>query len=316
MTPDIKLKDFYLQFIKDAKEDYKKYDSLLNMCLEIKEEVYNYLDNNKNIIKFKYHIDLNDYDIEWNNKLYNPEEQLYKKVFNIYKSLEEDEDKSLILYLIKYCKMLYKTYKYDKLCSLAQKRTALKQGQYRDIITNYYTAVHKCVLEGNGYKFAKGLGTYCINYSKMDAKLTKPILDYSATNARKKEFIEKGYKLYDQKEADWYASRHIPYDGKDYRVYKNDDHFYDITFVDSKLFKASKSMDYKHTEYINVCYRGMSYIDMADKLINKIDDIYSLQVDIKYKLNILLYKYPTKYLNFIRDVEQDKYKYRTHNSQN
>ena len=86
MTPDIKLKDFYLQFIKDAKEDYKKYDSLLNMCLEIKEEVYNYLDNNKNIIKFKYHIDLNDYDIEWNNKLYNPEEQLYKKVFSIYKS--------------------------------------------------------------------------------------------------------------------------------------------------------------------------------------------------------------------------------------
>ena len=31
---------------------------------------------------------------------------------------------------------------------------------------------------------------------------------------------------------------------------------------------------------------------------------------IKYKLNILLYKYPTKYLNFIRNVEQRKYKHR------
>ena len=31
--------------------------------------------------------------------------------------------------------------------------------------------------------------------------------------------------------------------------------------------------------------------------------------DIKYKLNILLYKYPDKYLNFVRNAEATKYKY-------
>ena len=53
----------------------------------------------------------------------------------------------------------------------------------------------------------------------------------------------------------------------------------------------------------------MSYQDMADQLCNNLDDIVNLNVDIKYKLNILLYKYPEKYLNFVRNAEQSKYKY-------
>ena len=44
-------------------------------------------------------------------------------------------------------------------------------------------------------------------------------------------------------------------------------------------------------------------------LLGLIDDIYNLQVDIKYKLNIYLYKYPEKHNNFVRNDEQSKYKY-------
>ena len=59
----------------------------------------------------------------------------------------------------------------------------------------------------------------------------------------------------------------------------------------------------------------MSYTRMAEELCKKEDDIYNLQVDIKYKLNILLYKDPTKYLNYVRNAEQDKNKYRADHRQ-
>lgn len=310
MTPDIKFKNYYLQFIKDAKIDYAKYNDLYKMYNTILEDLYSYIKNHKDIILNKYNIDIEDYNLEWNQKIYNKEETLYKKVFKTFQTLNEDDDKSHLLQIIKYCHALANTNKYKKLIELTNKRKDLKFGEYRTIVFNYYNKVHKCVLEGNGYKFAKGLGTYCINYWKLDYTKGKQILDFAASNARKKELIAKGIKVYDQKEADWYKARKIPYHAIDYRVYKNDDHWYEITFINSKLFKNSKAMDYKHTEYIIANYRGMSYMQIADELVNDIEDIYTLQVDIKYKLNILLYKYPTKYLNFIRNVEQRKYKHR------
>ena len=47
----------------------------------------------------------------------------------------------------------------------------------------------------------------------------------------------------------------------------------------------------------------------AGKYCKDIDDIVNLNVDLKYKLNILLYMYPQKYLNFVRNADQSKYKY-------
>ena len=317
MTPDIKFKNYYLQFINDAKIDYAKYKELLQMSLDILEDLYSFISDNKNIILDKYNINVEDYEIEWINKTYNPDETLYKKVFKTFQTLDEDTNKSYLLQIIKYCQTLSKVAKYKKLMELTFKRKELKFGQYRTIVCNYYNKVHKCVLEGNGYKFAKGLGTYCINYWKLDSNnIKKKVLDYAASNARKKELLKQGIKLYDQKEADWYKARNIPYNGVDYRIFKDDDHWYEITFINSKLFKKSKAMEYKHTEYIVANYRGMSYMQIADEFVNDINDIYTLQVDIKYKLNILLYKYPTKYLNFIRNVEQRKYKHRENYCQN
>lgn len=312
MTPDLNIKDFYLQFVNDAKNDIIKYKKFNGVVESYKEELYNYIVNKIDYIKHLYNIDLTQYR-EWVDKTFVVEEPLYKKVFNTYQILDEDSDKSILLQVIKYCQMLSRLNKYKHLIKLAEDRKSIKFGTYRKHITNYYTKIHQCVLEGNGYKFAKGTGIYCINYWKLDPnKIKKQVLDYAATNARKKELLEKGVKLYDEKEAAWYKSRNIPYDGVDYRVYKRDSFFYEITFIRSMLSKRG-SLDYKHTEYIIANYRGMSYMQMADTLCNTIEDIYNLQVDIRYKLNILLYKYPTKYLNFIRNVEQRKYKYRKDN---
>ena len=75
--------------------------------------------------------------------------------------------------------------------------------------------------------------------------------------------------------------------------------FEELDNIISKMIK-DKFLQYEHTEYLANKYRGMSYKQIADTVCNTIEDIYNLQLDIRYKLNILLYKYPEKCLNFMR----------------
>lgn len=315
MLPDITIKGYYLQFVHNAKIDIVKYKENLDTTIKIKEEVYKYIEDNKNILKDSFDINLDDIEIEWCNKEYNPKEYLYNLTIVLLRNTVEHPNRIVLLQLAKYCNVLRNEYKYNKLIELATKRKDIKFSVYRKYVTAYYIKVHKCVLQGMGYKFGYGIGTYIINHWKLDPKRikNKVHLDYAATNAKKKELLAKGIKLYDDKEAAWYAARHIPYDAVDYRVYKESTDWYEFTFIKSDLSKHY-SLDYQRTEYVASKYRGMSYTKMADTLCKNEEDIYTLQVDIKYKLNILLYKDPTKYLNYVRNAEQCKYKRGAHNS--
>lgn len=311
MIPDIKLKNYYLQFIYNAKADIVKYKEDLNTTIEIKKDLYKYIEENKDVLKNSFNINLDKIKIEWINKEYNPKEYLYNLTNVMLRDTIEHPNRIVLLQLAKYCNILRNEYKYNKLIELANKRKNLKIGDYKKYISAYYIKVHKCVLQGMGYKYGYGIGIYLINHWKLDTKLIKrkTHLDYAATNAKKRELIAKGIKLYDDKEAAWYAARHIPYNAVDYRVFKENTDWYEFTFIKSRLSKAYP-LDYKRTEYVATKYRGMSYTKMAEELCKTEEDIYNLQVDIKYKLNILLYKDPTKYLNYVRNAEQIKYKHR------
>lgn len=315
MLPDITIKGYYLQFIHDAKIDIIKYKENLKTVYKLKEQLYDYIENNQIILKDYFNINLQDIEIEWNHKQYNPKEYLYNIVIVLLRNTIEHPHRIVLLQLAKYCNILRNENKYNKLIELANKRKDIKFNIYRKYITIYYNKVHKCVLQGMGYKFGYGIGTYVINHWKLDQSRikNKTHLDYAATNAKKKELIAKGIKLYDDKEAAWYAARHIPYNAVDYRVYKDNTDWYEFTFIKSEIFK-SNNLEYQRTEYVATKYRGMSYMKMAENLCHTEEDIYNLQVDIKYKLNILLYKDPTKYLNYIRNAEQCKYKRGAHNS--
>lgn len=315
MLPDITIKGYYLQFVHNAKIDIVKYKENLNTTIKVKEELYKYIEDNKTILRNSFDINLDDIKIEWCNKEYNSKEYLYNLIIVLLRNTTEHPNRVILLQLVKYCNILRNEHKYNKLIELANKRKDIKFNVYRKYITAYYTKVHKCVLQGMGYKFGYGIGTYIINHWKLDPTRVKNKvhLDYAATNAKKKELLSKGIKLYDDKEAAWYAARHIPYDAVDYRVYKENTDWYEFTFIKSDIFKSS-NCDYQRTEYVATKYRGMSYTQMADELCHTEDDIYNLQVDIKYKLNILLYKDPTKYLNYIRNAEQCKYQRGAHNS--
>lgn len=315
MLPDITIKGYYLQFIHNAKNDITKYKNNLEVTLSIKEQVYKYIEDNKDILNDSFNINLDDIEIEFCQKKYNPKEYLYNIVIKLLRNIDTHPNRIVLLQLAKYCNILRNENKYNKLIELANKRKDIKFGVYRKYVTAYYNKVHKCVLNGMGYKFSYGIGTYIINHWKLDPKRikNKVHLDYAATNAKKKELIAKGIKLYDDKEAAWYEARHIPYNAVDYRIYKENTDWYEFTFIKSEIFK-SNNLEYQRTEYVATKYRGMSYTQMAEELCHTEEDIYNLQVDIKYKLNILLYKDPTKYLNYVRNAEQCKYKRGAHNS--
>lgn len=305
MLPDIKVKEFYLRYVFNAKRDIENYKEKLINIIQTKEELYNYINDKKETLKYKFNIDLDKYNFEWNLKTYDTEEILYKDVIKIIK-LIKGESESLLIQIIKYCFKLKEEENTNKLIKIASKREKLTLKEYKAYLNKYYMCVHKALLEGFGYDFQGGIGTYIINYYKIDNP-TKKTIDYAETNKRKKEIIKRGLKPYDDREADWYKARNIPYDGVEYRVYLDKKFYYDFTFLNSKIFKK-KELDYQRTEYVHAKLRGLSYKEMAD-LCNNIDDIVNLNVDIKYKLNILLYKYPEKYLNFVRNAEQSKYKY-------
>lgn len=307
MLPDIKIKEFYLRYVFNAKRDKEKYELILKEISNTKEELYSYIENYKDILSDKFYINLEQYDKECIKKEYNESEQLYKDVTKILKTINNIEYKSLLIQIIKYCFKLKEEDNTKKLIHIASIREKLTLKDYKSYVNKYYMGVHKAVLEGFGYKFQEGIGTYIINYYKIDNP-TKKTIDYAETNRRKKEIIAKGLKPYDEKEAIWYKERKIPYDGVEYRVYLDNKFYYDFTFINSKIFKK-KELDYQRTEYVHAKLRGLSYKEMADKYCNNIKDIIDLNVDIKYKLNILLYKYPQKYLNFVRNAEQSKYKY-------
>lgn len=315
MIPDFTIKDYYLQFIYKANKDIINLNNELKETNKTKENLYKYINDNKTIIKDIFNIDLDTIELEFIKKEYNDKEYLYNNCIKLLKTTEIDKDRTILLQIIKYCNILRNINTINDSLDFANKRKNIKFNTYRKYISTYFNKVHKCVLEGNGYKFSYGIGTYVINYWRLDPKRikNKKRLDYDATRLKKQELLSKGIKLYDEKEALWYKARHIPYNGVDYRVFKNDLNWYEFTFINSELLK-NYNLDYQRTEYVATKYRGMSYTDMADKLCKTTDDIYNLQVDIKYKLNILLYKNPSNYLNYIRNAEQCKYQYRKNNS--
>ena len=197
MLPDITIKGYYLQFIHNAKNDITKYKNNLEVTLSIKEQVYKYIEDNKAILNDSFNINLDDIEIEFCQKKYNPKEYLYNIVIKLLRNIDTHPNRIVLLQLAKYCNILRNENKYNKLIELANKRKDIKFGVYRKYVTAYYNKVHKCVLNGMGYKFSYGIGTYVINHWKLDPKRikNKVHLDYAATNAKKKELIAKGIKL-------------------------------------------------------------------------------------------------------------------------
>lgn len=316
MVVDVKLYDFYLQFISSTKDNIRQYNELIKITIDKRDKIYEDINTNKDLLKEKLNINLDKY-IEWTEKVYNPTTALFGIAYHFYKKETNVQIKHILSNIIQYTYLLKKIFTINKNIELNTTISKFTFRQYTYIVSGYYNKVHKFLLQGYGYKYQAGIGLFVINHWKIDASKNKKLrLDYNATNKRKKEIIAQGLKPYDDKEAAWYKARHIPYDGVEYKVFNYDDSYYEFCFIKSQIVHSKRAYDYKRAEYVSPKYRGMSYQKIANTFVKKDEDVYDMQLDIKYKLNILLYRNPTIYLNFVRNAEQDRYKYRAHYRQN
>lgn len=299
MGADVKLKDYYLSYISNAKKDIQTYTAELNFYRKLRDKQHEFLTTNSDKYKQYFNINLDNYDTAIERA-----ELLIKD--------ETDSNKRFYLSQLTKLKITnIRCREYSQMIALAYKRKSIKFRQYEKYVVDYYDKVHKFMLQGFGYTYNFGIGTICICRWKT-SKTSKPIIDYYATNLKKTELTKLGKKLWNKYEAEFYEARGIPYDGIDYRVYRKDDHIYEFHIINSKLF-SRRNHTFKHTDYVNLKFRGLSYVQMAD-MCKDLDEICAMSVDIRYKLNMVLYKDPASYILFIRNSEQDRYEYGAHNS--
>lgn len=314
MLPDIKIKDYYLNYIHNAQQDINEYGK------EIEENEINLKEHKQYIIKHiddiknNYNIDLDTYQTEWIEERYNKLESLYKTVINYVNQDIIVDGRSTLLMLVKYLLCLKNINKINKIYEIAKKRSNIELKQFKEYITIYYEHVHKALLEGFGYKYAGGIGTILINYWKVPDYVVENRVDFQATRQNKKRLLEQGLKPYDEVEAKRCKELGIEYDGVPYIVKQTTNFFFEITFINSKWF-TEKSMEFDKAQFINHKLKGMGYKEIADKFVTKFDDIYKLKVGLTHKINISHYKFPNNYLNFIRNASAEKYEYSTHNSE-
>jgi hypothetical protein len=303
MTPDVKINNYYHKFKKDAKADVVEYSNKLNELETTKTSLYDVIVEHAGFYKDTYNLNLATHELEFVKQTYNSSLTLYNKVLKLYNAEDDANKANKLLQLLKYCNILRQVDECNKHLIVANKKDAILWNEYRKLIAKYYTEVHRKVLEGYGYKFAFGIGVFYILRRTLDPnKPIKRALDFNETNKNKRRLLAAGAKLYDEKEAEWHQERNLPYDGVQYRVYLPKGNVYYKFCISNSDLVGSRNIEFKHTEYVNICHKGKTHLQLS-KECNTFDDIVNFDVDIKVKLNILLLKDPTKYLNFVRDTD-------------
>ena len=186
----------------------------------------------------------------------------------------------------------------------AEKILALTYRQYCNILRTFYYEVHKqMILNGYGYVLEGCFGWICFNRVIINGEVK--MIDFAATNKKKKELIAKGLKPYNEKEAKWCKDNHIPYDGVDYKVYKNDECWYEYCLLGCRL-PRSRSFVITNPDGRNMKYRGMTNEDIINKDNHDVNKILQEDLDIKTKLTLCLSVDKTLYTKFIRNENQTK----------
>lgn len=311
MRADFELSDYYNIYINNAKNDIREYNKKLEEVIKQKNFLYYRITRvYADILKDDLHINVFDY-IDFSNKQYDKENKLYNYIKKVLRSdIYTKNDKIVLINILRYIKNLKKEFEYKHKIEISNNRTKVSFKEYHKIVKDFYLQVHKTILEGKGYRFEKGLGILQINYWKTQFKpKIKVKIDFNKTNQNRKLILEKGLKPFRIEEAREYERQGKQYDGVEYKVLRSDENFYEIVITNSYIF-PSKTMEFQREEYIHSKLRGLSFQQMGMKYCKTLDDIVNLPVDIRVKLNILTFLFPNSYLNFVRNAERQKFKYR------
>lgn len=315
MIVEIDITDYYKAFIDNANSDIEKYQEERKTNYDLLISTKQYIEKYILYINHQFNINLKEnFPISWNKEKYCNDEHL-TDIINIELKDTVGEDRIILLQLLRYSELLKFIYNCDKKIELANNRSKITPKQYKEYIKKYYMqSVHKTLLDGNAYRFSHGIGDLMINYWKYVNGVRGKIVDWNATNKRKKEILDAGLKLYDKEEAEIYKIRGLKYDGIPYVVYKTNNEYFDIELVNCKSF-SKKNIKFKHANYIPAKFRKRTPEDIANEF-NSVDDIAVQDLGIRHKLVVSLEKDPTIYLRYIRNVEAVRQKRGSHTTKN
>lgn len=299
MIADINIRDYYNLYIENANKDLQNYTHLLHLNRINKGHARDYIKDNINIYEDRFSINLKEYTIEWVAGVYNPSEKLYNVAYHLFIKSQDSQDNVHLTQLIKYCQSIKNVYYCELHIKEAKTRTTVLYKDYHAIVRKYYTKVQEALLEGYGYHFTKGLGDMYI--ARFHANKKKKICDFDATNKKRQEILNKGLKLYDKNEAEYYKVNGWKYDGVPYIVYQNIEHIYKIKITNANNI-GTKKINLEHIEYVNTNFRNKGFKQIASEITER-NEIYTLPCDIKTKLNIILEFDKTQYVKFIRSTK-------------
>lgn len=193
-------------------------------------------------------------------------------------------------------------YKLEEDIKHCEKLLNLTKYQYKDILKTFYTEVHRqLILNGYGYAFEGSLGWICVNRCRLD--VCKRRIDFMKTRKRKEELLEAGEKLYNKEEEDWCKANNIPYNGKDWRVFMDEEYCYEIPLIGCKITNGNK-YKFKTLNYRNYSLRNKTNEEIVEYCSNDLEAICNLDIDMRAKLNLCLIADKGLYLNFIRNENQ------------
>lgn len=315
MIVEVDITDYYKAFIDNANSDIEKYQEERKTNHDLLISTKQYVEKYILYINHQFNINLKEnFPISWNEEKYCNDEHL-TDIINIGLKDTVGEDRIILLQLLRYSELLKFIYNCDKKIELANNRSKITPKQYKEYIKKYYMqSVHKTLLDGNAYRFSHGIGDLMINYWKYVNGVRSKIVDWNATNKRKKEILDAGLKLYDKEEAEIYKIRGLKYDGIPYVVYKTNNEYFDIELVNCKSF-SKKNIKFKHANYIPAKFRKRTPEDIANQF-NSVEEIAVQDLGIRHKLIVALEKDPTIYLKYIRNVEAVRQKRGSHTTKN
>lgn len=209
MKPDISNQEHFYTFIGKSKINAKEAARSLETSRTVRDNTYAYLTEKKEYIKNTFNIDLDKYESEWVNKVYNKSEDLYNIAKKLLEKYESGEERIVLLQIVKYCVVLKKCYNSRIAFELYTKQKNINYKQYLNYLRDYYYTVHKCVLQGYAYNYAHGTGDLIVSIFKNVNP--KTVVDWMATKRNKEKLIKEGVKVYNELEAAWYSARGIKY---------------------------------------------------------------------------------------------------------
>lgn len=299
-------KDYYNSCQKAFQIKYDRCTEERQKLLVQAAELYDDIVNNKEYYKEHHNVDLDSIN-EFRNNTY-IDGEFYRIAKRLFLNKKDNHLMVVELYdLYNLAKLHKDIYNLEKQIHLAERILSIKYKDYTQIIKDFYYGVHKhMILEGEAYQFGSRIGYLCINRCK--AYRSHPMLDFEATRQNKIKLLAEGKRLWNKSEEDYCKRIGVKYDAVDYRIYKNDEYYYEIPLLYPQC-KFKFDVIFESSDYRAAKLRGTKHDDLLKLCNNDLKKICELDVDIKTKLALCNKVDKLLYTKFIRNENQNKYNY-------